>query len=56
MGQAQHSQFSKTVCFLESFLEYEDTNKAQTNDYKKDKFLCADKIHNFIRWGIQDIL
>jgi len=38
MGQAQPSQFFKTVCFLASFLEYEDTNEAKTNT--KQVSLC----------------
>ncbi len=47
MGQAQPSQFSKTVCFLAFLLEYKGTNKTQINDYKEAHFYSVDKIHIF---------
>lgn len=47
MGQAQPSQFSKTVCFLAFLLEYEGTNKTQMNDDKEAHFYSVDKIHIF---------
>lgn len=43
MGQAQPSQFSKTVCFLAFLLEYEDTNKHKPMTTKKPIFTVLTK-------------
>lgn len=47
MGQAPPSQFSKTVCFLEFLLEYEDT-KHKPMTTKKPFFTVSTKYKSLL--------